>query len=123
MDMYLHDSSAALRIVLRGELAGGYVRELEHVWATAGSILGPRELVVDISGLTNADPGGRELLARMGRSGARVDAEALSRSRSIRGRLRDLIRATNLRHLPGTRRRLVGVADGNTEVRVDAGMH
>jgi hypothetical protein len=30
MDMYLHDSSTKFCMVVRGELAGGCVRELEH---------------------------------------------------------------------------------------------
>ena len=95
MEMYLHDSSAALRFVLRGELAGGYVRELEHAWTTANSILGARELVVDVSGMTNADTGGRELLSRMRQSGARMRAVAGPRDASIWRTLRDAICATS----------------------------
>jgi hypothetical protein len=91
MDMYLHDSSTTFRIVLRGELAGGSVRELEHAWTTAGSILGSKELLVDISGLTSADAGGTELLSRMRELGAQVKAEAVSRGGSRWHRLRDAI--------------------------------
>jgi hypothetical protein len=56
MDVYLHDSSAALRFVLRGELAGGDAQDLEYAWTTATSVLGSKELVVDISGVTDAMP-------------------------------------------------------------------
>ena len=72
MDMYQHDSSTMFRFVLRGELRGERVEELEHAWTTARSILGTKELVVDISGITEADPAGVELLSRMRESGARL---------------------------------------------------
>src|SRR5690348_970671 len=72
MDMYLHDNSATLRFVLRGELAAGRVRELENAWTTAASILGARDLVVDLSELTQADCAGKELLFRMREAGACV---------------------------------------------------
>jgi ABC-type transporter Mla MlaB component len=72
MDIYQHDSAAMFQFVLRGELIGDRVRELEHAWNTAKSILKGKELVIDISGITNADPSGIDLLSRMRESGARL---------------------------------------------------
>ena len=74
MDMYQHDSAAEYQFVLRGELMGEGVRDLEHAWHTAESILAGKELVVDVSGITNADPPGVDLLSRMRESGARLTA-------------------------------------------------
>ena len=119
MEMYLHDSREMFCFVLRGELAGGSVRELELAWTTANSTLGARNLVLDISGLTDPDPAGRELLFRMRRSGAcvipalpaegfRRPAEPVARYRRRWGRLLwDAVRATRFRQLPGRRRRAV----------------
>jgi hypothetical protein len=62
------------QFVLRGELIGDRVRNLEHAWKTAKSILAGKELVVDISGITDADASGVDLLSRMRESGARLTA-------------------------------------------------
>jgi hypothetical protein len=123
MDVYLHDSSTALRFVLRGELAGGDAQDLEHAWTTANSVLGSRELVVDVSAVTDADAGGRELLSRMRQSGARVTAGAWSCTHSRWRRLRDATCARSLRHLPGIRRRVVRLGDENTRVPLDVDLH
>src|SRR5579862_3489321 len=80
MDMYLHDSSSVFRFVLRGELAGEHVTGLRHAWITAQSILGNKELVVDVSGVALADSGGLELLSEMRESGARLTAALTPRS-------------------------------------------
>jgi ABC-type transporter Mla MlaB component len=74
MQIVQHDSSAMFRFVLRGELTGKIVQELQHAWITARSILGSKELVVDVSGITKADPAGVEVLIRMRESGARLTA-------------------------------------------------
>jgi len=63
-----------LRLVLLGELAGGGVQEFEHAPTAARSILGTRALVVEISGITNTDAAGVELLSRMRETGARLNA-------------------------------------------------
>ena len=57
MDMYMHDGAGELRFVLRGELTGDPVRNLEHAWNTARSVLGGRQPLVDISGVKRADEG------------------------------------------------------------------
>ena len=72
MKMYLHDSPAAFRFVLHGELVAGRVLELEHAWTTSKSILAGKELVVDVSGLTRTDAAGIELLSEMRQWGARL---------------------------------------------------
>lgn len=74
MDMYQYDSATMFQFVLRGELIGDRVRELEHAWITAKSILEGKELIVDVSGITSADPSGVDLLSRMRESGARLTA-------------------------------------------------
>jgi ABC-type transporter Mla MlaB component len=74
MEMYLHDSVKTLQFVLRGELVGSRVLDLEHAWTTAKSVLGGKELVVDVSGITDADESGVNLLFRMRESGARLTA-------------------------------------------------
>jgi len=55
-------------------LTGDQVRELECAWTTAKSTLAGKELVVDISGIKNADLSGVDLLTRMRESGARLTA-------------------------------------------------
>ena len=74
MDMYQHDSPEAFRFVLRSDLRGDDVQELEHAWATAQSILRTKDLLVDISGVKDADAAGMELLSRMRAAGARLVA-------------------------------------------------
>jgi ABC-type transporter Mla MlaB component len=74
MDMYQHDGPTVFRFVLRGKLSGVQVQELDHAWNTAKSILSGKELVIDISGITDADPAGVDLLSRMRESGARMIA-------------------------------------------------
>lgn len=83
MEMYQHDSAAMFRFVLRGELTRDHVRELECAWTTAKSILDGKELAVDISGITNADPSGIDLLSRMRESGARLTAALPPESEEI----------------------------------------
>ena len=72
--MYQHDSARMFQFVLRGKLIGDRVRDLEEAWNTAKSILAGKELVVDISGIADADPAGADLLSRMRNSGARLTA-------------------------------------------------
>jgi len=74
MQMFQHDRSLTFRFVLHGELTGDGVEELEHAWTTARSTLGTKALVVDISGITNADAAGIELLSRMRETGASLSA-------------------------------------------------
>ena len=72
--MFQHDSATIFWFVLQGDLTGDGVQELQHAWTTARSILGTKALAVDISGITNADAAGVELLSRMRETGARLNA-------------------------------------------------
>jgi len=89
MDLYQHDSAAMFRFVVRGDLSGMSVREFELAWNTATSIAARKEIVVDLSGVTDADVAGVELLSRMRESGVRLTAvlnpksEAFLRSTGI----------------------------------------
>ena len=74
MQMYQHDSSDMFRIVLIGELGESGVRQLRWAWETAKSILRGKELSVDVSAVTKADPTAVDLLSRMRESGARITA-------------------------------------------------
>jgi ABC-type transporter Mla MlaB component len=69
MKMFQHDSATRFRLVLQGELTGDGVQELERAWTTLRLILGTRALEVEISGITNADAAGVELLCRMRETG------------------------------------------------------
>ena len=74
MQIYQHDSAKMFRFDLRGDLVGHRAQELEHAWTTAQSILNGKELVVDVSGIEDADEFGVDLLCRMRDSGARLIA-------------------------------------------------
>jgi ABC-type transporter Mla MlaB component len=103
MTILLHDSAQSFRFVLGGVLAGDAVRELESAWETAKSILAGKELLVDVSGVTDADHAGFELLYRMTGSGARLIAALPPASREF---LRSLGIAAAPRSRPGRFARL-----------------
>jgi len=89
MDLYQHDSATVYRFVLQGGLTGISVQNLEQAWTTAMSITSRKETVVDISGVTDADASGVELLFRMREAGVRLSgalppkSELLLRSMGI----------------------------------------
>ena len=85
MEMYQHDGAGAFRFVLSGDLSGMAVQQLEWAWETAKSIIGARELIVDISGVANADPVGLELLFRMRKAGASLTADLRPASPELLG--------------------------------------
>ena len=88
MDIYLHDRSAAFQFVLKGQLIGDWVQRLEYAWDTARSVLGGKEVVVDLSGISDADALGMDLLSRMRASGARLTASLPLESEAFLTRLR-----------------------------------
>jgi len=99
MDLYLHDSATTFRFVLRGELIGRGVQDLEEAWITAQSVLNGKELVVDVSGIRGADQSGVDLLFRMRESGARLTVTLPLASE-------EFLRSLGLRvAVPGGRRR------------------
>ncbi len=70
--MYLHPSRKRIRISLEGDLAAGWVRELERCWR-ALSVPDPGEaLSVDVTGLESVDPSGYSLLDAMRSQGVIV---------------------------------------------------
>lgn len=74
MELYQHDGPDMFRFELRGGVSGAAVYDLEQAWNTAASILRGKQLIVDVSAVTNADAGGLDLLIRMRASGARLIA-------------------------------------------------
>src|SRR5260221_10479173 len=65
--MYLHPSRKRTRISLEGDLAGGWVRELERCWRALSS---PGDsLFVDVRRLESVDRTGHRLLETMGSQG------------------------------------------------------
>lgn len=72
MDIYQHDGSTTFRLVLRGDLVDVYVEELESAWTTAKSILDGKELLVDITAVSNTDTPALRLLRRMQEAGAHI---------------------------------------------------
>lgn len=83
MELHQHDGPEAFRFVLGGDLAGAAVEELAQAWATATSILKGKELIVDVSAVTDADAAGVDLLIRMRDTGARLIAALPAVSRSL----------------------------------------
>ena len=83
------------RFVLQGELIGDKELEFED----ARSILGTTALVVEISGITNADAAGVELLSRMREAGALLKASLPPKSagfiRSMGIPVTGLVRSSN----------------------------
>jgi ABC-type transporter Mla MlaB component len=71
VEIYQHDGATTFRFQLKGRLDGAQVENLEHAWRCASSVSRGKELVIDISGLTGADPRGVALLSRLRESGAR----------------------------------------------------
>ncbi len=72
LTIYQHDERACFRFQLRGPLDERSARQLECSWQTAQSILGKKDLVVDVTGVTEVDDAGRQLLNRMRESGALI---------------------------------------------------
>lgn len=87
MTIYQHDERARFRFQLRGPLVAHAARELECSWQTALSILGGKDLVVDITGVTEVDDVGRKLLNRMRESGAHITDQETGGAGRRRGKL------------------------------------
>jgi ABC-type transporter Mla MlaB component len=76
MVLYQHDSPATYRFVPRGPLTGEGVLQMQYAWDTTKSILGSKVVIVELSGVTDVDSSGLDLLSRMRESGARLTAAA-----------------------------------------------
>ncbi len=72
MAYYQDDGATTFRFQIAGELTGPEVTDLEHAWQTATSILAGKQLLLDLSDVTGADPIGVQLLQRMLGSGAQL---------------------------------------------------
>lgn len=70
--IYTHDSSAAFRFQLVGDLCAAGALSLEQARRTAESTIGGRPLIVDLSAMTGVDSAGRDLLHHWHSEGARI---------------------------------------------------
>lgn len=71
MTLYQHDGPLMFRFQIEGDLDGPCAVELEQAWLTAAPIMDGKQLVVDISGIDQADASGMALLVRFRDAGAR----------------------------------------------------
>ena len=86
---YMHDGPTAFSIELAGALAAESAKKLEQDWLRASAVIGKKELVVDLSFVTEIDPAGRQLLLRWRRNGATIVAntpESRALAESVIGR-------------------------------------
>src|SRR5260370_42146691 len=86
---YIHDGPTAFSIELAGALAAEGATKLDQDWGSVSAVIGEKELVVDLSFVTEVDPGGRQLLLRWFRNGATVVAntpESRALAESLIGR-------------------------------------
>ncbi len=74
MKIYVHDLMSTLEFKLIGALAANHVGEFERTWVTACSILNGRPIHVDVSGLTDIDAAGQQLIERLRQKGAKFIA-------------------------------------------------
>jgi len=79
---YMHEGPAAFSIEVAGALAAEGAKQLERDWLSASEAIGNKELVVDLSFVTEIDPVGRQLLLRWRGNGATVVANT-SASRAL----------------------------------------
>ena len=82
LQCYRHDGAAAFGVELAGDISDEGARRLEQDWRTASSVIGDRQLIVDITFVTSIEKEARILLARWHASGARLIANS-NDSRSL----------------------------------------
>ena len=100
LDYYLHDGPTEFRIEVVGTIDDEGARRLEQVWRTAGSLIGERRPIFDISLVTSIDEQGRALLLGWHREGARL----IANSRTSRALAESIFGATLSEPAPKTRR-------------------
>jgi hypothetical protein len=71
---YMHEGPTAFSIELAGAMAAEGAKKLERDWRSASASIGKKELVVDLSFVTDIDSAGRQLLLRWRRNGATLIA-------------------------------------------------
>jgi len=67
-----HAETVTMR--LEGKLIGAWVKEVERVWNSLAESRRGRNLLVDMCGVTFVDAAGKDLLTRMYKAGASLDA-------------------------------------------------
>jgi hypothetical protein len=100
LDYYLHDGPTEFRIEVVGTIDDEGARRLEQVWRTAGSLIGERRPIFDISLVTSIDEQGRALLLGWHREGARL----IANSRTSRALAESIFGAALSEPAPKTRR-------------------
>jgi len=68
------ESAQASVLKLEGRLVGPWVREVENVWNSITNSDKGQQLAVDLCQVTFVDAAGKELLKRMHKAGASLDA-------------------------------------------------
>jgi hypothetical protein len=94
---YVHHSGSAFSFELAGRLSDESVRELQHAWRTASSVIRNRSLIVDLSYVTGIDVAGQRLVREWHDRGAQLVAkspEARVLVQSITGQSVDELSAT-----------------------------
>ena len=76
---YVHDSITGFRFQLLGSLTERHVAELAGCWTTARTILGPRQLIVDLRALDSTDEAGKQWLLSLAHDNAQYWPESYFR--------------------------------------------
>jgi hypothetical protein len=76
LQYYMHDGPAAFRFELAGDLSDEGAHRLEQDWRAASSVIGDRQLIVDITFVTSVEKKAGMLLAGWHASGARLIANS-----------------------------------------------
>jgi len=79
---YIHDGIFSCRLQLLGELTEADITDLNGCWRTAKTILGSRQLILDLHALKSVDEAGKQWLAGMAQENATCSPE---------GYLRDIV--------------------------------
>jgi hypothetical protein len=70
----MHEGPAAFSIELAGALTAEGAKRLEQDWWNTSEVIGEKELVIDLSYVTEIDPSGCQLLLSWRRNGAALVA-------------------------------------------------
>jgi hypothetical protein len=95
----VESGATGTRLRLEGKVAGPWVPELERIWHESAAMRGIDHITVDMSEVTFVDAEGRELLARLCRGGATLQASGCM----MKGLVEDLKRSA--KEQPGGRKR------------------
>lgn len=83
-----HRCRKTLRLVVEGRLEGAHVIELENCWQPTTSTAGA-PVVVDLTGVTFIDRGGKQLLIRMHGQGVKLIATGIMTKQIVEEVVRD----------------------------------